>query len=66
MTEFIAVRIDPSPFLRSLIECVNALDRVDKPMIDSLKWAAMVWRGQHAEMMARNLMRVRPLPCTNE
>ncbi|MFL9933597.1 hypothetical protein P0D88_31370 [Paraburkholderia sp. RL18-103-BIB-C] len=70
MTEHqvLALRIDLSPFLRKLTECLKAMETMPPTaqLIDPPQWVDAVERDDHNEMMARNLMAVRPLPCTNE
>jgi hypothetical protein len=64
----ISVRFDAALFLRRLTERIKALEKLPPTarLIDPEQWVDAIERDDHNEMMARNLMAVRPLPCTNE
>jgi hypothetical protein len=62
------VCIDAAPFVRRMIALLCELETLPPATLttDPLRWAgAVAARIDCGEMMAHNLMAVRPLPCTN-
>jgi hypothetical protein len=67
MNDFITVRVDATPFVRRMIDALREIERLAPPefTLDPMAWADIEIERADADQLTRNLLCVRPLPCSN-